>query len=91
MVLGLLCRQLGLEAVQPGIKPRPRAHAGPNDAGPNDAGSNDAGTDDAEPNTGADDPGTHDSSSIASAHAVAHNTGPCTDTDRSSDAKLPMQ
>jgi len=53
MVLGLLCRQLGLEALLR-IKPRASAHASSNDAGSDHAGPNDA-----EPNPGADDPITH--------------------------------
>jgi len=68
MVLGLLRRQLRLEALLR-IQSGASAHAGPNDAGPNDAGPNDAGPndagpddagpDDAEPNASADDPITH--------------------------------
>jgi len=37
MVYGFLRRQLGLEIV-PGIKPRPRAHAGADDTDPHDPG-----------------------------------------------------
>jgi len=54
MVLGLLCRQLGLEALLR-IKPRTSAHASPNDAGSDHAGPNDA-----EPNASADDPSADD-------------------------------
>jgi len=54
MVLGLLCRQLGLEALLR-RKPRPSAHTGPNDAEPN-ARADDPSADDASPNAGADDP-----------------------------------
>jgi len=61
MVLGLLCRKLGLEAVQR-IEPRPGPNAGPNDAEPN-PGTDDPGTDD----PGTDDPGAHDPGTFAPA------------------------
>jgi len=58
MVLGLLRRQLRLEALLR-IKSRASAHASPNDAGPNDAGPNDAGPNDAEPNSNDAEPIAH--------------------------------
>jgi len=63
MVLGLFRRQLGMEALPPGIKPRPSADAGPE---PN-ASADDPGTDD----PGTHDPSTHDPGAH---HPGAHDT-----------------